>query len=199
MPGAARGPQVEIVVTNAAGDTVNTLQGPATAGIHTVTWNFRGSQPEAAEPSPYEKQEREQIAARAKVVADSLIEAGWDENMVRRATGAFTGETGTQSLMRSFGGGGRGERDPEEFQERPAEQTGESRGGGYSEMREVGELIMPGESTRSLMRRFRGGGGQAPLMGPGTYTLTLKGGDRTYTQVLTVERVGGFAGEVSPF
>ncbi len=196
--GPARGPQVAITITDAAGAVVDTIQGPAESGIHTVRWNYRGPQPEAAEPSPYEQHEREQIAARAKVVADSLIEAGWDENMVRRVTGAFTGETSTQSLMRAFGGGGGAQsRDPEAFQERPAEQTGGSRSGfgGMSQMREVGELIMPGQSTRSLMRRFRGGGGQAPLMEAGTYTVTLKAGDQSFTQTLVVHRSGTFGSD----
>ena len=40
------------------------------------------------------------------------------------------------------------------------------------------------------------GGGQAPLLDPGIYTVTLKAGDRTFTQTLVVERVGTFA--VSP-
>jgi len=193
-----RGPQVEIVVTSADDDTLNTLQGTAAAGIHKVTWNFRGPQPEPPEPGPYEQQEREKIAARATVVADSLIEAGWDSTMVRRATGAFTGETGMQSLMRTFAGGRREASDPEEFEERPAEQTSRSRGS-FGQMREIGELIMPGQSTGSLMRRFRRSGGQAPLMDPGTYTVTLKVGERTFSQTLTVERIGAFRGESSPF
>jgi hypothetical protein len=200
-PGAtptASGPQVDIVITNAEGDTVNTLKGPGGTGVNKVTWSLRGAQPEAPEQSPYEKQERERIAARARAVADSLIEAGWDESMVRRATGLFTGETDMQGLMRMFTGGGRGGRDPEEFRERPAEQG--SRGmGGFGQMREIAGLILPGESTGSMMQRFRRTGGPAPLMEPGTYTVTLKAGDRTFTQTLTVERVGGFLGDTSPF
>jgi photosystem II stability/assembly factor-like uncharacterized protein len=37
-----RGPQAQILITNAKGDTVRTLTGPATAGLHRVTWDFRG-------------------------------------------------------------------------------------------------------------------------------------------------------------
>jgi photosystem II stability/assembly factor-like uncharacterized protein len=196
-PGAARGPQVEITVTDGDGELVNTIQGPAEAGIHTVRWNHRGAAPEAAEPGPYEKQERERISARAKLVADSLIEAGWEETMVRRLTGAYTGETSRAALMRSFGGGGAAQsRDPEEFQERPAEQMGRGSRGGFSQMREIAELVAPGQGFRSLRAMFRRGGGQAPLMDPGVYTVTLKAGDKTFTQTLVVERVGTFA--VSP-
>ncbi len=199
-----RGPQVEITVTNADGDVVNTLQGAAAEGIHTVRWNYRGPAAERAEPGPYEIKEREKISARAKVVADSLIEAGWQEQMVRRMTAAFTSEEGAQALFRSFGGGrggGRGSggggqaRDPEAFRERPAEQmSGGGFGAGqFGQMREIAELVMPGQGTQSLMRRFfRGGGGQAPLMEPGVYTITLKAGGRTFTQTLVVERIGGY-------
>jgi hypothetical protein len=195
--GAARGPQVEITVTDADGEVVNTMQGSAEAGIHTVTWNYRGPAPEAAEPGPYEKKEKEELSARAKVVADSLIEAGWDENTVRRLTGAYTGETSAASMMRSFGGGGGGQgRDPEEFQERPAEQMGGGSRGNFGQMREIADLIAPDQGFRALRAMFRGGGGQAPLMDPGVYTITLKAGDKTFTQTLVVERVGTFA--VSP-
>ncbi len=196
-------------MTDADGEVVNTLSGSGAAGIHTVRWNFRGPAPEAAELGPYEKAEREIISARAKVVADSLIEAGWQEQMVNRMTRAFTSEEGAQALFRSFGGGGGGgrggggqARDPEAFRDRPGEQMG---GGGFGagqfgQMREVSDLIMPGQGTQSLMRRFfRGGGGQGPMMEPGTYTLTLKVGDRTLTQTLVVERINGYGGSNSGF
>ncbi|UCD22963.1 MAG: hypothetical protein JSW51_07775, partial [Gemmatimonadota bacterium] len=195
-PGAARGPQVEITVTDAAGEAVSTIQGPAEAGIHKVRWNYRGPAPEAAEPGPYRTKEREELSARAKVVGDSLIEAGWDENTVRRLTGPYTGEMSQAAFMRSFTGGGGQGRDPEEFQERPAEQMGGGSRGSFGQMREVAELIAPDMGFRALRAMFRSGGGQAPLMDPGIYTITLKAGERTFTQTLVVERVGTFA--VSP-
>jgi photosystem II stability/assembly factor-like uncharacterized protein len=194
--GTPRGPQVEITITNADGEVVDTLQGPAEAGIHTVRWNYRGTAPEAAEPGPYEKQEKEIVAERAKVVADSLVEAGWDESTVRRLTGTYTGETSAAAFMRGFGGGGQAGGDPEEFQERPGEQTGGGGRGSFGQMREIAELIAPGQGFRALRSMFRRGGGQAPLLDPGIYTVTLKAGDRTFTQTLVVERVGTFA--VSP-
>jgi hypothetical protein len=194
--GTARGPQVEIIVKDSEGEVVDTMQGSAEAGIHTVRWNYRGPAPEAAEPGPYEKQEKEELSDRAKVVADSLVEAGWDENTVRRLTGAYTGETSAAALMRGFGGGGRAGGDPEAFQERPAEQMGGGGRGNYGQMREIADLIAPDQGFRALRAMFRGGGGQAPLMDPGVYTITLKAGDRTFTQTLVVERVGTFA--VSP-
>lgn len=187
---------------NADGDTLNTIQGSADAGIHTVRWNFRGPRPEAAEPGPYEKQERERTAARARIVADSVIAAGWDEQMVNRMLPAFTGEGDSQAIMRMFrgeGGGGGGSGDPEEFRERPAERVagaGGQRSPDYGQMRELAELINPGQGMRGLRR---GGGGQAEMVGPGSYTVTLKVGERTFTQTLVVERAVGLWGNSSGF
>jgi hypothetical protein len=36
-------------------------------------------------------------------------------------------------------------------------------------------------------------------MDPGTYTLTMTVGDRTFTQTLIVERIDGYGGDTSPF
>jgi hypothetical protein len=181
---------------------VNTVSGPAEAGIHTVRWNFRGERPEAEERGPYETKERERIGARVSVVADSLIEAGWDEVEVRRLTRAFTGDTDPAALFGGRGGGrfggGQAGRDPEEFRERPGEQVagggrGGFGGGNFAQIQEISELIMPGQGRRALRRMFSGGGrGQAPLAEPGHYTITLKAGERTFTQTLVVERAGTF-------
>lgn len=203
-PAAGRGgAQVEITITGPDGEVVNTLRGPATRGLHQVSWNMRGQAPPPPEPGPYEKKQREVIAERAKAVRDSLVEEGWSEQFLDRMIGVFTGETNRQAMMRMFGGGGGGfGRDPEAFNERPGEQFGGGGGGfNFGRMRELANLIMPGAGIGSLFRRFGGGrgGGQAPLAEPGDYTLTLKVGDRTFTQTLKVDRVGELTGENSPF
>lgn len=209
-PRRSDAPQVEITIRNANGDSVATLQGPGEAGIHTVRWNYRGERPDTTERGPYERQERERIAARARVVADSLIEAGWDEQQVRRITGGFTGESSGGAAFFGRGGaggrgGGQGGGDPEAFEERPAEAGpgggGEGRGGGgFEQAQEISELIMPGAGRRGLRRMFGGGGGgggQSSLSEPGAYTVTLKVGDRTFTKTLRVERIGTY-GTTSP-
>ena len=119
--------------------------------------------------------------------------------MVNRMIGAFTGEGDAQSIMRMFrGGGGGGSGDAEEFQERPAERAaGGARGANYGQMRELGELINPGQGMRGMFRR--GGGGQAEMAEPGSYTVTLKVGERMFTQTLVVERIGSFGGNSSGF
>ena len=195
-----RGPQVEITVSDADGEVVQTLSGPAGAGLHTVTWNMRGPAPATEPLSPSERRDSIQIAGRARVVADSLIEAGWDEEPLRRMIGVFTGESSPQAVFGGFGGGfggGAGQgRDPEVFQERPGESMrgGGRRGGGgnpnFNQMRELAELIRPGVGTRGLFGGRRGGGGQGELVEAGSYTVTVKIGERELTRTLVVERVG---------
>jgi photosystem II stability/assembly factor-like uncharacterized protein len=204
-PGAAgmrRGAQVEITIAGPDGKAFRKLTGPATAGLHSVSWNFRGEAVAAAAPSPYEKQERERIAARGKVVADSLKEAGWNEQFLNRMLGIITGETSREQAFAMFGGGGGfggGARDPESFRERPGETAPGSGGGGmdFGQMRQLADLVNPGGGLGALFRG--GGGGQAPLAGPGAYTVTLKVGDQTFKQTLKVERQEGYTGDNSPF
>jgi photosystem II stability/assembly factor-like uncharacterized protein len=201
-PGArmrARGPQVEITVAGPDGEVFNTVRGPAGAGLHTVSWNMRGVAPPPEEPGPFVTAQREQIRARTGVVVDSLVEAGWDEGFLNRMRGMFTGETSRNQMVAMFMGGGAGGGDPEAFRERP----GETRGGptfDFGRMRELAGLIMPGVGLGTLFNRLgRGGGGEAPLAEPGTYTLTLTVGDRTFTRELEVQRVGDLTGQSSPF
>ncbi|HZD05692.1 MAG TPA: hypothetical protein VE173_12270, partial [Longimicrobiales bacterium] len=128
-----------------------------------------------------------------------------------RIIGAFTGETEAQSLFaRGRGGGGFGRgggaRDPEAFVERPGEsfggggRGGGGRGGAFGgidtdQLREVAELVNPGGGMRGLFGRGRGGrggfGGGGELVEPGSYTVTLKVGDRTFTRAMEVHRMPG--------
>ncbi|MDE2796732.1 MAG: hypothetical protein OXL34_18095 [Gemmatimonadota bacterium] len=204
-PGGPRGrraARVEITVTDPDGEVVQTLNGPAGAGLHTVTWNMRGPAPAAEPLSPSQRRDSIRITERARVVADSLIEAGWEEEPLRRMLGVFTGESSPQAVFGGFGGGfggggGQG-RDPEAFRERPGEnmrgggRRGGGRGGGanFGRMQELAELIRPGVGMRGLFGGRRGGGGQGELVEPGSYTVTVKVGDREFERTLVVERVG---------
>ncbi|NJD19850.1 MAG: hypothetical protein FIA95_11285 [Gemmatimonadetes bacterium] len=200
--GMQRGPQVQITVTAPDGTVFRKLSGPASAGLHSITWNFRGEQPKAAEPSPYEKKEQARIAARAKVVADSLKQAGWSAMFLDRMLGVVTGAVDRDAAIAMFmGAGGGGGGDPEAFRERPGE-TAPGAGTGamdYGQMRTLADLINPGGGMNALFRRFGGSGGQAPLAAPGTYAVTLRVGDKTYARDLRVEREQGLTGNSAPF
>ena len=181
-PPGRRGPRAEITVTDAAGEVVQTLSGPATAGLHTVTWNMRGPAPPPEPLSRSERRDSIDAAERARDVADSLIEAGWDEEPLRRMVGMFTGESSPQAVFGGaggrfgggFGGGGQGA-DPEAFRERQGESMrgGGRRGGGgggpdFNQMREFAELVRPGMGMGGLFGRRRGvGGGWVTWWSPG--------------------------------
>jgi len=197
-----RGPQAQITITAPDGTVFRKLSGPATAGLHSVTWNLRGEQPKAGEPSPWEKKEQARIAERAKVVADSLKQAGWSAMFLDRMMGVVTGAVDRDAAFAMFSGmGGGGGRDPEAFQERPGETPPGSAAGGmdYGQMRTLADLINPGGGLNALFRRFGGSGGVAPMAAPGTYTVTLQVGDKTFTRDLRVEREAGLTGNSSPF
>jgi len=181
--------QVEIVVTNAAGDVVGTVSGPAQPGLNRATWNMRGEAPAAATPSVYEEREQAERTERALFVQDSLIEAGWDEETLTPIIQRFTGEATGFPGGRGGRGGGRGG-DPEAFEARPGEQFGSGGGrGNFGQMREIAEIVAPGIDLRSIFR-FGGGGGGAPLVEPGMYTVTMTVGGSTFTRELVVGRVG---------
>ena len=77
-PGGANRPagnQARVIIFNAAGDTVATLTGPATAGLHRVTWGyFPRFTPQPLTPS----QKRDSVlrVRRIEFVFDSLQKAG---------------------------------------------------------------------------------------------------------------------------
>ena len=66
-------------------------------------------------------------------------------------------------------------------------------------MSTIADLVNPGEGLRGLFRMFQGGVGDGPLVEPGTYTLTMKMEDRTFTQTIEIDRVGEYRGQTSPF
>lgn len=114
-----RGDTVKVVVTDVSGDTVTTLNGPATAGLHHVTWNLRGK-PEKAKPlTPAGV--RDSIIADRKMthVFDSLATTGVaPKEQLDRIHKAMTGGEGVFALFRR---GGRGGGAMGGFQERPGE------------------------------------------------------------------------------
>lgn len=198
----ARGPQIEISVTGPDGAGFGTFSGPAAVGLNRATWDMRGARAEADGPSPYEARQRADVAARAEAVRDSLVTEGWNEMMLGRMIGMFTGEMSRQQMFSMFGGGGGGGGDPEAFRERPGESPPGGGGGmNFGQMRELADILMPGAGMGQLMRMFGGGGGggEAPLADPGSYTLSMTVAGETFSTELTIARVGELTGENSPF
>jgi len=204
--------RAEIIITDAKGDTVQTLTGPGGPGVHRVTWDFRGRPPAGDPLSPAQRRDSVLFIARVDQVFDSLVQSGMNEAMVNRMRdGIKTGDT--QGLFRRFGGGGRGAGASRGWVDRPGESSGPARGaaaqGEGQQAAEEGAEAMPGQNQiQEIMRALRppgarGGGrfglsygtynpgrrGGGPLAATGDYLVTLKVGDQTLHQVLRVERL----------
>ena len=206
-----RGPQAQILITNAKGDTVRTLTGPASAGLHRVTWDFRGRAAPRAPLSPSQLRDSVIAARRMDFVFDSLEKAGTMPkpalDRIRQAMAG--GDIG--ALFR--GGGGRGAGGGGAWNPRPGEgavigaagaRGGEGAAEGAASDNPADALnAFPGgaQELQQLLRppgqqggRGGGGGGrgaQAPVVNSGDYLVTLTVGGKTYKQLLRVERVSG--------
>lgn len=197
-PTGERGDTVRIAIIDADGDTIHTMSGPGTAGLHAVTWDFAGK-PAPPEPlSPSERRDSVRTARRIQVVADSLIEEGMDREQVQRVAAALSGGgSGLGALFRRGRGGRGGGR--EGFVARPGESPpprargGEREGrgergragGGMDQMRDIFSAFR----DAGIGRRFRfRGGNDTPTAEPGVYTVAVTIDGKTLTQPLRVER-----------
>ena len=143
--GAAASGNVQLVISDVAGDTLAKLNGPGAAGVHRVTWNFQSARPRTAtELSPSQRRDSILLHARAPMVLDSLQKAGYDTAAVRTVRAQVNFLSNPQALANAAGGrgggGGRGGAGGqacehpttqwEQFCARPAEAAGGRRGGG---------------------------------------------------------------------
>ena len=201
---ASRGGDAQIVILDSEGDTVRTLQGPGSSGMHRVMWDFRGTAPPPAPLSPAARRDSVIRAHRVDFVFDSLAEAGANPQMLERMRAQFAGG-GNPFGRGRFGGRGRGrggrggDGAQRGFVDRPAESRG-GRGGfgggfgggggpGGLDVREIARLLNPGGGRGGFGGFGRGGGGAAaPLVDSGEYWVHLTVGDETYTRRLRVER-----------
>ena len=109
------GERAKLVITNVRGDTVRSIDGPGVAGLHRVTWDFRGKTPPGSPLSPAQK--RDSIVNLRKIdrIIDSMVTAGAG---TREELDRIKAQiTGGGDLFRRRGGGGL----PNRFVERPGE------------------------------------------------------------------------------
>lgn len=218
--GGAAGARASVAILDAAGDTVQTLNGSASAGVNRVRWTFnRRSAP--VEPSPADRADSIRNARLYEAVGDSLVEhAGVDREVMDRVLEMARGDN-QAGIRRMFGGGGGGGGgDAGGWRERPAErypQPGQASGAGGrrgaaaaaamaaaggeggpdpASMRDVfmqvSEAMRERGAMQRMMRRFFGGGGGGGLADPGAYTVVIEVGEETFTTTLDVVRKDGF-------
>ncbi|MEJ2679672.1 MAG: hypothetical protein P8174_11460, partial [Gemmatimonadota bacterium] len=193
----SRGPQASIIVLNANGDTVQTLNGPETAGLHRVTWNFRPK----PTPQPLSPSERADSLKNVRImheIADSLVQAGKVDSATaaRVLNLAMSGDR--SALFRMFGGRGGGQR-AGEWNARPGESYPQPGAQQRQEnpMRDVMQEMFSAARERGLgysLFRGRRGGGNEPAAA-GEYTVVLKIGDKEYSQPLQVIRAPNYTGQ----
>lgn len=217
------GSPARISVVNALGDTVATLTGPGTPGLHTVTWNFAlAARPTPRVQSPSEKRDSILRTVRAPQVLDSLRRANYDTAALSMVQALLAPAAPPQ-----FGRGGAGNRPPancdrpmtqwETWCDRPAEalpraaqasapladdaraQTQRQQAAANNpRVRRVFELIGIGIPGPTGGRGFGGFGfGGGGLAGTGDYAVVLQVGNTVEKQLLRVENTGAAGG--APF
>lgn len=218
---------VRVVVMDINGDTLQTLTGQGSAGVHKVTWGFQGRP--APRPALTGAALRDSIlqARRVTAVLDSVAAEGKiPAPMIAMLRNALSGSTGgMQAIARQLGfgggGGGGGGGQPGVWQERPAEQApprpagqggpggpggaGRPGAGGAGQAGAMGNVSQ--EEIFAIIRAagvMGGGGGGGGFGGgsvaePGTYRVAMTVEGQTYTQTMRVERMAGGSGSGFPF
>jgi hypothetical protein len=164
---------VRLVVSDVAGDTLATLNGPGRAGVHHVTWNFQSTPRREPEPSsPSERRDSLALHVRAPKVLDSLQRAGYDTTalrMVRAQVAILTNPPGGRGGRGGFGGrggaGGQACEHPttkwETFCARPAERAIQAGGRGRGGNPAVDSAFAPYPGRAALSDRGARGGRNA--------------------------------------
>ncbi|MFI5232814.1 MAG: WD40/YVTN/BNR-like repeat-containing protein [Gemmatimonadales bacterium] len=138
---------VKVLVQDARGDTLATLNGPGRAGIQRVVWNFRGKAAPAIALSPAGVRDSIRNAHKLGAMLDSIEkEGGLPKSTVDRIRTVMANGEGFQGLFpNGFGGGFGGGRGG--FQERPGENltpVRAARGAGAGGGRGAGAPGAPG-------------------------------------------------------
>jgi photosystem II stability/assembly factor-like uncharacterized protein len=186
-----------ITITNAAGDTVGTLNGPGAAGLHRVYWNFAAPRPRAT-LSATQRRDSLAMVERLDQVIDSLVEEGVETKAALDSarTQLLSGAGGFGGGRGGFGGGAAVPGIPP-FQPRPGEgpvvRGGGGGGGGGFGGAAMGSLIQGLGGFQAIQGLFggRGGGGfggSQDLVPAGDYLVTVKVAGQTLTQKLRVDR-----------
>ena len=125
LTAANRAGNVRVIVQNAMGDTVSSMNGPGTPGLHRVTWNYQVSAPPAALTAQQRQDSLSRVVGAVRVL-DSLQRANaFAAPVLAAARRVVTGEA-TEALQQAFGGrggggGGGGRAGGGGFEERPGE------------------------------------------------------------------------------
>ena len=218
LTAANTGP-VKVVIQDAMGDTVRTLNGPGAVGINRVVWDFRGKTPTPEKLSPAGVRDSIATARKAVIALDSIEKEGTvPKAMLDRVRAALSSPEGLQGfatqMFAQLGGGGAGggtAGGAPRFNERPAEAVpaaGGRRGAAPAAAEGAGEGAAPPDQNqlfgifRALGGNLGGGGGRrgatGALVSTGDYLVTVTIGGQAQRTLLRVERVSG-SGSIGGF
>jgi hypothetical protein len=129
---AARQPQAKIAILDAAGDTMQVLNGPGAAGINRVAWAFGGKPAPRRALGAVQKRDSALQTNRIVFVLDSLDKSGANQMMTGMMRQLIhTGDFSPIAAMFTGRGGGSGFGAPPPWNPRPGEQaTGAAAAGG---------------------------------------------------------------------
>ncbi|HEU5207871.1 MAG TPA: hypothetical protein VFU06_00555 [Longimicrobiales bacterium] len=192
-------PQAEIVILDAQGDTVQTLTGPADAGLHRVYWNFRVRDTDDEPLSRSERADSIAFMARANAIADSLVASGADSAAVARIRTAIA----TGDIRSLFRRGGRGSERGDPLRPGETPPAASAAGGDvadlgramWQQLRREGGAVSRGMEVVSGGGFF--GGGSEPPAPPGRYTVRIEMNGQTLTQPLDVLRAPGYTEDLT--
>jgi hypothetical protein len=190
--------RAELTILDESGEPVHQGGAALRPGLNRYQWNFRGMPPPP--PPKTEEQLQDSVAAVARIheLVDSMVEAGGDRAQLEQTRDQIL--SGGAALGAGLFGGGGGaragaQRDPNAWVERPGEsfptaggraaESGAGRGDPAMRVLLQAARALAGGRAGRMGGGF-GGGGQAPLVDGGNYTVVLKVGDREFRQPLTV-------------
>jgi hypothetical protein len=204
---------VRVVITDAAGDTIQSLNGPGAAGINRVAWAFGGKPAPRPPLGTVQKRDSALQMQRINFVLDSLEKAGTNAQMITMVRGLAT--TGDLTPLMAMFGGGRGPAGfgaPPPWSARPGEgaPSGGGRGGApggaggaldpTAFQSQLALFTIPGRpaptggfgglsflQTLGFAQMGFGGGGAAEVA-PGDYLVSITAGGKTVKQRVHVER-----------
>jgi photosystem II stability/assembly factor-like uncharacterized protein len=192
--------QVKVIVQDARGDTLATLNGPGRAGIQRVVWNYRGKAPPSIALSPAGVRDSIINARKLATLLDSVEKEGTlPKSTVDRIRAVMASGEGIQALFPGgFGGGGGGGFGRGGFQERPGENMtpaagarGAGAGGGRGAVVPAGAV--PAGAVPAGAAAGGAPGAEAPLDAQAIFTA-LGGGGRGSALALIFGGGGGRGG-----
>ena len=192
---------LKVVIQDASGDTLASLNGSGAVGIQRVTWNFRGKALPTAALSPAGVRDSIKNARTIAALLDTVEKAGTlPKPMIDRVRAAINSPEGIMGLFPGGFGGGGGGSGRGGFRERAGEQMTPAAGGrgGPVPAMVAGAGAAPGAAPGAVPGAGGAGGEGAPSLDPQMLFAAFGGGGRAAALGTLFGGRGGFGGGGGP-